>query len=103
MLDAARQIVKFTRGRTRADLDSDELLMHALVRCIEIIGEAASRITTERREREPRIPWVQIVGMRHRVIHEYFRVDLDRVWETVTYDVPRLIPELERALAQEPP
>jgi uncharacterized protein with HEPN domain len=102
MLDAAHRVLRYAHGRTRADLDTDELLVDGLVRCIEIIGEAASRVTPERREREPGIPWPAIISMRRRVVHEYFRANLDVVWQTVTDDVPRLIPELERALAQGP-
>lgn len=98
MLDAAREAVEFARGRSRAELDSDRMLMHTLVRCLEIVGEAASKITPARREAEPEIPWRQIVGLRNRVVHNYVDVRLDVVWATVTEDLPRLIARLERAL-----
>ena len=103
MLDAARSAVGFTRGRGRQDLSGDEMLTFALVRALEIIGEAASQVSESAREAVPGIPWQQIVGMRHRLIHAYFEVDLDRVWDTATEYVPELIHELESILAPDAP
>ena len=98
MLDAANEAVSFVRNRTRADLDTDRMLSFALVRAIEIIGEAASRISTEARAVCPAIPWPSLVGMRNRIVHAYFDIDLDRVWDTVTDDLPKLIRELNHVL-----
>ena len=66
MLDAAREAVAFIAGRTRADLDSNRMLVLAVVKSIEIIGEAASRVSEEGRATVPHLPWRQIVGMRNR-------------------------------------
>ena len=96
MLDAAREAVSFAKGRTRADLDRDRMLVLSIVRSVEIIGEAASKITKESQAAHPTIPWAVIIGMRNRLIHAYFDVDLDRVWTTVQNDVPSLIVELEK-------
>ena len=95
MLDAANEAITFAAGRARADLDIDRMLVHALVRCIEIIGEAASQVTVPYRELHPELPWAAIVGMRNRLVHAYFDVDLDRVWDTVQQDLPDLVRNLE--------
>jgi uncharacterized protein with HEPN domain len=98
MLDAARQAADFIRGRTRADLDTEPMLQHSLVRLLEIIGEAARGVSAEGRAAHPQLPWRRMVGMRDRLIHGYFDVDLDVVWQTVTEDLPPLIGQLEAAL-----
>ena len=95
MLQAAQQAVAFARGKARTSLDEDTLLVFALVRAIEIVGEAASRITPEFRATYPQIPWQVIVGMRNVLVHAYFDVDLDIVWNTVTKNLPPLIVELQ--------
>lgn len=95
MLDATREALGYAEGRSRADLDRDTMLFRALVKCIEIAGEAASRTSLETRQLAPSIPWEQINGMRNRLIHAYFDVNKDVVWETVVTDLPRLA----RALA----
>jgi len=96
MLDYARKAVAIMRGHSRADLDRDEALSLALLRAVEIIGEAASRIPAAVRARYPNIPWLQIVGTRNRLIHGYDIVDYDIVWLTVTNDLPPLIAEWEK-------
>jgi uncharacterized protein with HEPN domain len=98
MLDAAREAVGFARARTRDDLDTDRMLMHTLVRCLEIVGEAASKVTPERRAAVVGVPWRQIVGLRNQVVHNYVNVRLDVVWDTVTEDLPGLIARLEASL-----
>jgi uncharacterized protein with HEPN domain len=95
MLRAARKAVSFTRGRTREDLDTDEMLALALVRLLEIIGEAARHVPEERREAYDDVPWRQIMATRNRLIHGYFSVDLDIVWSIVQKDLPPLIAQLE--------
>lgn len=96
MLDHARKAVNATRHRSRADLDGDDVLAAALERFVEIVGEAASKVTPQTRDRHSSIPWRQIVGMRHRLIHGYASVDHDVIWDVVTVDLPPLIDELER-------
>jgi uncharacterized protein with HEPN domain len=95
MLDAAREAVSFAKGRARPDLDSDRMLNLALVRLLEIIGEAARGLSPEFRDAHPATPWKQISGMRDRLIHGYFDVNLDVVWQTVTQDLQPLITQLE--------
>lgn len=96
MLEAATEAASFIRGYTRDSLTEDRKLALALVRCIEIIGEAASTVSDECRGAHPQIPWASIVGMRNRLIHAYFDIDLDRVWDTIVDDLPSLIAELEK-------
>jgi len=99
MLDHAREAVDMARGRKRADLDRDRQLNLALVRLLEIVGEAANRVPQEQRARIAAVPWSQIVGLRNRLIHGYDEVDFDILWRIVTLDLPRLIEALEKALS----
>jgi uncharacterized protein with HEPN domain len=101
MLDHAREAVAMTVGCTRPDLDSDRQLNLALVRLLEITGEAASRVTPQTQVLLPGIPWADITGLRHRVVHGYDQVDLDVVWETIVGDLPHLIAQLELYLRAE--
>ena len=96
MLEAARQAVGFAQGRSRSELVPNPMLALALVRCIEIIGEAATHVGERTRRQFSQIPWDNIVGMRNRIVHTYFDINLDIVWATVTNDLPPLIAELEK-------
>ena len=96
ILDAAREAIAFAKDRTRADLDTDRKLNLSLVRLLEIIGEAARGISQEFRDSHPALPWKTMIGMRDRLIHAYFDVNLDVVWRTVTEDLPPLIAQLEK-------
>jgi len=103
MLDAARSVRRFIAHRRREDLEADEMLAFAVIRGLEIIGEAAGQVSESTRQACPDIPWPLVVGMRHRLIHAYFDVDLDRVWDTAVRDLPPLITALERVLGAEGP
>jgi uncharacterized protein with HEPN domain len=97
MLDAARQARKFIAGKTRADLEKDDLLIgYAVTRAIEIVGEAASRVSAETRAELSHIPWPEIVGMRNRVVHNYVEVDYDIVWKVASESLLELIADLEK-------
>lgn len=101
MLESAREAVSFSHGRTRLDLNHDRMLTLSLVKCIEIIGEAAAKVSPEAKVRYTTIPWTDIISMRNRLIHAYFDIDLDRVWDTITDDLPPLIEELEKIFPPE--
>jgi len=101
MLDAAREATSFVENKTRADLDTDRQLTLAVLKLIEIIGEAASKVTEQSRQEYPEIAWPMIIGMRNRLIHAYYDIDIDRVWDTVTEDLPPLIEQLERFLSED--
>lgn len=88
MLDAAQEALQFAAGQSRADLETNRMLARALVKDIEIIGEAASRVSQDFRATHPQLPWADIVGMRNRLIHAYFDINLDRVWDTIKKDLP---------------
>lgn len=100
MLDYAQKAQAMIEGRVRPDLDSDFVLQLALTRAVEVIGEAASRVSEASRSKHPDIPWRDMVGMRSRLIHGYDAVDLNLLWDTVTTDLPPLIATLERILQE---
>jgi len=92
--------LKMASGRNRQDLTSDSMLALALTRCLEILGEAASKLSDEVRPQFPGIPFAKMISMRNRLIHAYFDVDLDIVWTTVSEDLPSLQRVLEAVLSQ---
>jgi uncharacterized protein with HEPN domain len=101
ILDHALEAVAMTEGKTRADLDKDRQLNLALVRLLEIIGEAATRIPKEDQARYTDISWPEIVSLRNRLIHGYDTVDFDIVWQIVKQDLPGLIESLRKILVEE--
>jgi uncharacterized protein with HEPN domain len=100
MVDAARESIHFTRNKTRISLDTDRKLVLALIKSIEIIGEAAANVTKESQAQMPQIPWPSIISMRNRLIHAYFDINLDIVWQTINEDLPPLVIELEKIIAE---
>ena len=101
ILDAAREVLEFSTGKSRFDLDTDRMLNLSLVHLLEIIGEAAVGVSAEFRTKYPNVPWNEIVGMRNRLIHGYYDIDLDIVWRTIEEDIPPLVTELEKIIANE--
>ncbi|MFW6118912.1 MAG: DUF86 domain-containing protein [Planctomycetota bacterium] len=101
MLEHAREAVELTEGKSRADLDSDRTLELALTRLVEIVGEAAARVTPQTQERCQQVPWPDIVGLRNRLVHGYDSVDLDILWAIIRDDLPPLIATLEDVLDEE--
>ena len=99
MLDASQEAISFAEGKRRTDLDHDRMLVLSLVKEIEIIGEAATKVSEDCRREHPEIPWKNIVTMRNRLIHGYFDINLDIVWKTVAEELPPLSMDLKRALA----
>jgi uncharacterized protein with HEPN domain len=99
MVDAANEALSFVAEKSKTELRTDRALVLALVKSIEIVGEAASKVSRELRSRSPEIPWVDIVAMRNRLIHSYFDVNIDIVWQTVTEEPSPLVTQLEKLLA----
>jgi uncharacterized protein with HEPN domain len=95
MRDAAREAIGFAAGRTRDDLETDRQLLLSMVKDVEIVGEAASRISEDLRGCHPELPWAVIVAMRNRLVHAYFDIDCDIVWNTVVADLPPLLSAVE--------
>ena len=96
MLEAAQEALEFTAGKSRDDLDHDRQLVLALLKCIEIIGEAAVHVSSPSRKRMPEIPWQNIIDMRNVLIHVYHDVDVNIVWDTITEDLPPLVEQLKK-------
>jgi uncharacterized protein with HEPN domain len=103
ILDHGREALEIVNGKRREDLYSDRLLSLALVRLLEVIGEAAGRVSEETRTVYKDIPWTQIVGLRNRLIHGYDSVDFDILWEILTVDLPGLVKATEKILDENVP
>lgn len=101
MLDATREAIGFANGMDRVALGNSRLAILAIVKDIEIIGEAASKISQGRRDQHPEIPWRAIIDMRNHLIHGYFDVDADQVWSTVVQDLPALMVSLEKIIPKD--
>ncbi len=101
MLAYSREAVRAGQAHRRDDLDQDRFFYLGLQRLVEVIGEAASRVSHTTRERCAEVPWQLIVGMRNRLIHGYDVVDADALWDTVVLDLPPLIAQLESTLSAE--
>lgn len=101
MLDFAREARDMMSGQTRAQLDENRMLQLAVL-LLQRVGEAARRVSDEGRAAHPRVPWPRIVGMRHHLVHEYTKIDLDAVWQAATVSIPELIAALETILPATP-
>lgn len=99
MIDAANEALSFVAGKSKSELETDRTLMLAIVKSIEIVGEAASKVSGDVKAQSPEIPWSDIVAMRNRLIHSYFDVNIEIVWQTVTEELPPLVTQLEKLLA----
>lgn len=95
MLIAARRAQRFSTGLTWQEFNASELHQLAIMKALETVGEAARKVSDEAKAAHPTIPWTDVIGMRNRLIHDYFRLDLRKIWDTVQQDVPKLIALLE--------
>jgi uncharacterized protein with HEPN domain len=98
MLDMCQKGLEIIAYKTRQDYDDDAVLNLALAHIIQVIGEAADHVSDEFREEHPQIPWHEIIGMRHRIVHDYMNVDEDVVWSVVQNDLRPLMEVLERTI-----
>ncbi len=96
MLDMGRKVAERTQGLTRERFDASEDLRLALAHLVQVIGEAARRVSDEGRRVHPEIPWRQITGMRHKIVHDYMDIKESILWEVVTGDMPLLLAALEK-------
>lgn len=101
MLDHAREVRDKVGGRARQALDEDRNFELAVVRLLEVVGEAATRVPDTVQDRHPEVPWAEVVAMRNRLIHAYDAVDPDIVWRIATEDIPELVEDLESILEAE--
>lgn len=102
MLDSAKRALRISSGLDAASLAADEVRMLAVVKSIEVIGEASTKIGEATQRRLPAVDWQGVRHMRNRLIHGYDTIDPDRVWDALSIDVPPLVGEIERALANWP-
>jgi len=100
MLDHAEEAVSLVAGKDKTELQHDRVLELALIRLVEIVGEASARVSSETQAKYPSIPWPQVIGMRNRLIHGYDSVDLNILWDTIEVDLPPLIAELRKILGE---
>jgi uncharacterized protein with HEPN domain len=101
ILDACREALTFVKGQSKEDLQNNRMLALALVKELEIIGEAANSISMDCQLRYPMIPWKDMIGMRNRLVHAYFGINYDVVWQTVWENLPLLQVDVERIIEQE--
>jgi len=98
MLDYSRRVEQHVAGATRGDFDADEQLQTTVVHYLQIIGEAATKVSPAFRTDHPEIPWNAVTAMRHRIVHDYRKINLARVWQTATERIPHLITTLSNLL-----
>jgi uncharacterized protein with HEPN domain len=96
MLDMPRRAIRAIKDKDRRDYDSDDILRMGLAHLVQVIGEAARKVSPEFQSDHAEIPWRQIIGMRHRIVHDYMRLDEDVLWKVVSEDLPALLPHLEK-------
>lgn len=98
MLEAAHVCLQFASNKNRQDFENDKMLSFAVIRGLEIFGEAAANISKQFQNKHPKIQWRAIIGMRNRLIHAYFDIDYDIVWQAIRHEIPKIIPQLEKLL-----
>ena len=101
MLIAARKILRFVADMSESEFEGDDMAQSAVIRELQVIGEAARLVSNEARSTQAQVDWRAMIGMRNRLIHEYFAIRLDVVWQTVQEDIPPLLHALERAVPPE--
>src|SRR5260370_1000501 len=101
ILDAARLIQEFASNRTKLELERDALFQSAVLHQLYLIGEATNRLSESLKKKFPQVPWSSIHGFRNRIAHEYFRLDMDLIWQTISVDIPELAQGVEGIVAAE--
>jgi uncharacterized protein with HEPN domain len=100
IIDAGKETMSLIQNLDRNSFEENRVLVLAVTRLVEIIGEASAKISSDTKTKYPQIPWQAMVGMRNRIVHAYFDIDLNILWQTITEDLPPLIAELEKILPE---
>ncbi len=101
MREAAQNAIDFVERRERADLDGDKVFQLAVVKAVELVGESAYQLSDQFKEQHSEIPWLDIIDMRHILVHNYWRVEMDTVWDTANGDIPKLVQRLNKLIELE--
>ena len=99
MLDTAKEIAEYTSIFVRLDIQTNHMLYHALKDCLSTIGEAAFKITRNFRDTYPQVEWLNLVGLRNEMVHDYFVIDREILWDTATQAIPQFIVHLKQILS----
>jgi uncharacterized protein with HEPN domain len=102
MLEFAELVINHCAGKSSEDLSDDEVLQAAVMRWIELIGEAANRVSRDTQRKHPSIPWSDIIGTRNRILHGYDEVNLQILWDTINDDIPALVSTLRKIVERLP-
>ncbi len=102
ILDAISKVEEYTRGTSKKDFASKTMIQDAVIRQIEIIGEASKQVSADLKRKHSQVPWKDIAGMRDKLIHDYLGVDIDAVWVTVEKDLPQLKERVKAVLGSFP-
>ncbi|MBO6189110.1 MAG: DUF86 domain-containing protein [Prevotella sp.] len=100
ILAAIERVLRYTKGKTYDDLVADDMMYYAVVKNIEIMGEAANMITPQFQQSHPETPWKMVRGMRNYIVHEYFQIDDVVVWDVVTTNLSELREQIARYIAE---
>ncbi|HLX09039.1 MAG TPA: DUF86 domain-containing protein [Thermoanaerobaculia bacterium] len=103
MLLAARQAIKFTEASTAESFRDDQLVQNAVIRVLQVLGEASRRVSPKFKQDHPAIPWAELAGLRNRLVHEYMKIDLAILWEVVQVDLEPLVRQLTAVVPREDP
>lgn len=95
MVQAGKSILHYLEGKTQSDLEQDQMLFDAVVRQFQVLGEAANKLSDDRKAALPGVSWSDIIGMRNIIIHDYSRIEIPAIWRTAKEDIPRLLTVLE--------
>jgi len=101
ILESINKIKDFSKNLSKEELSKNELNKYALIRAIEIIGEAVKNLPSDFKDKYPNIPWSKIAGMRDKLMHHYFGVNFDNVWEVIKQDIPKLEQDIEEIINKE--
>ena len=99
--DSAKWIIELQKQFNKNEFKESRLFQNGVIREVEIIGEASNKLSKDIKEKYPEVAWIEIIGMRNKVIHEYFGIDLESVWKTISVDIPELLEKIEKIIKNE--